>query len=186
MSINLIDLILKRTPFQGIKKIDPNIQDINGKEVTAAEDLVGQAAIPAVLAAVYKHSRMDADAERLLNGPADQPILPFLFNHREGEVSERIAQYAGVDAGRARTELETVANESLHTIREFLGREATPQRLKTFMNDQRHNILVYLPAQLQLGDSLKDEAIDDRTNKMEGPVSNFMHKIENKLSQGGE
>ncbi|MEO7924436.1 MAG: hypothetical protein ABIR30_12220 [Chitinophagaceae bacterium] len=53
------------------------------------------------------------------------------------------------------------------------------------MNDQRHNILVYLPAALNLGDLLKDESLDDRTNKMEGPVSNFMHKIEDILSQGG-
>ena len=53
------------------------------------------------------------------------------------------------------------------------------------MSGQRHNILVYLPAALQLGDLLNDNAMDDRTNKMEGPVSNFMHNIENKLSGGG-
>jgi hypothetical protein len=54
------------------------------------------------------------------------------------------------------------------------------------MNDQRHQVLVYLPAPLQLGDLIHDESLDDRTNKMEGPVSNFMHKIEDKLSQGGK
>jgi hypothetical protein len=35
-----------------------------------------------------------------------------------------------------------------------------------------------------MGDLLNDEALDDRTNKMEGPISNFMHKIENNLSGG--
>jgi hypothetical protein len=186
MSINIVDLIVKRTPYQGLKKIDPNIQDISGKDVASSGSLVGQAAIPAVLAAVYKHSRVDEDAEKLLQGPSEEQLLPFLFNQREGEVSDRIAQYAGVDRGQARHDLASVATQSVEAIREFLGREATPQKLKTFMNDQRHNILVYLPAELQLGDALRDEAIDDRTNKMEGPVSNFMHKIEDKLSQGGE
>jgi hypothetical protein len=38
---------------------------------------------------------------------------------------------------------------------------------------------------MQLGDLLKDDSLDDRTNKMEGPISNMMHNIENKLSGGG-
>ena len=29
-------------------------------------------------------------------------------------------------------------------------------------------------------------ALDDRTNKMEGPVSGFMHRIEKMLSKGDE
>jgi hypothetical protein len=57
--------------------------------------------------------------------------------------------------------------------------------VRNYMNSQRHNILVYLPAALNIGDVLNDEGLDDKTNKMEGPVSNFMHKIENTLSGGG-
>jgi len=36
-----------------------------------------------------------------------------------------------------------------------------------------------------MGDILNDDTLDDRTNKMEGPISNFMHSIENKFSGGG-
>ena len=61
----------------------------------------------------------------------------------------------------------------------------TAEKIRLFMSSQRHNILVHLPAALQLGDFLHDNAMDDRTNKMEGPVSNVMHTIENKLSGGG-
>ena len=53
------------------------------------------------------------------------------------------------------------------------------------MKGQRHNILLYLPAAMQMGDLLNDDTLDDRTNKMEGPISNFVHTIENKLSGGG-
>jgi hypothetical protein len=35
---------------------------------------------------------------------------------------------------------------------------------------------------MQLGRLLEDDSLDDRTNKMEGPISNFMHSIENKFS----
>ena len=31
-------------------------------------------------------------------------------------------------------------------------------------------------------DLLNDDSLDDRTNKMEGPISNLMHTIENKFS----
>jgi hypothetical protein len=53
------------------------------------------------------------------------------------------------------------------------------------MSDQRHHILVYLPASLQLGELLNDSGMDDQTNKMEGPISNLVHNIENKFSGGG-
>ena len=37
---------------------------------------------------------------------------------------------------------------------------------------------------MNLGDVLNDETLDDKTNKMEGPISNMMHKIENNMSDG--
>ena len=186
MSINIIDTIQKRTPYPALKKIDPNTQDITDKGSCTPSDLMGQAAIPAVLTGVYKHSRNDADAEIILHPDNEDNLLSFLFNERDSEVTAHIAAYAGVSPERAQGELETIATQAITVIKDFLGREASPQKLKTFMNDQRHHIVVYLPGSLQLGDLLKDEGLDDRTNKMEGPVSNIMHKIENKFSQGGE
>jgi hypothetical protein len=40
---------------------------------------------------------------------------------------------------------------------------------------EKPNILMYLPAALQMGHLLNDETIDDRIHKMEGPVSGFMN-----------
>lgn len=186
MSINIVDIIQKRTPYPPLKKIDPNTQDILDKGSCTASDLMGQAAIPAVLTGIYKHSRNDAEAFIILHPDNEDNLLAFLFNEKDSEVIANIAAYAGVSEERASGELETIATHAITVIKEFLGRETTPQKLKSFMNDQRHHILVYLPGSLQMGDLLKDEGLDDRTNKMEGPVSNMMHKIENKFSQGGE
>jgi hypothetical protein len=33
-----------------------------------------------------------------------------------------------------------------------------------------------------MGDIVGDESLDDKTNKMEGPVSSLMHKIETSFS----
>jgi hypothetical protein len=49
------------------------------------------------------------------------------------------------------------------------------------MNSQRHSILSHLPAAMKMGDVLNEETFDDRTNKMEGPVSSFLHRIEDIL-----
>jgi len=38
---------------------------------------------------------------------------------------------------------------------------------------------------MNFGGLLHDETMDDRTNKMEGPISNFIHKIEDKFSGSG-
>jgi len=72
--------------------------------------------------------------------------------------------------------------EAIHALRESIVHHPTQEAVKRYMGDQRHSILVYLPASMQLGSLLDDDSLDDRTNKMEGPISSFMHSIENKFS----
>ena len=42
----------------------------------------------------------------------------------------------------------------------------------------RHIILSHLPGAIEIGSILNDNTLDDRTNKMNGPVSGIMHSIE--------
>ena len=85
----------------------------------------------------------------------------------------------------AAMQMEDIAREAVLIIHEAPGEKPTAEKLRSYMNGQRHNILVYLPPSLQMGDLLNDNAMDDRTNKMEGPISSMMHSRENKLSGGG-
>ena len=50
--------------------------------------------------------------------------------------------------------------------------------VSAFFSAQRSNILKHLPVELNMGEYLKDPSVDDRTNKMEGPMSDMMHTIE--------
>jgi hypothetical protein len=186
MATNLIETIQQKLEYPPLKKIDPNIQDIKDKDILSDIEKLAQAAIPAVFTALYKLSRNDEGSLKILKADTNKDSLFTLFNGKEDQVVENIAAYAGISANQAESHLENIADESIKLVKESIGQPGEPQKLKQFMNDQRHHILVYLPASLNLGDLLKDESLDDRTNKMEGPVSNFMHKIENKLSQGGE
>jgi len=186
MTTSLIETIQQNLNYPPLKKIDPNTQDIKDKDIQSAVEKLAQAAIPSVLTALYKLSRNDEGSLKILNADTHKDSLFTLVNWKESQLVEKVAEYAGVSENQAESHLQNIADESIKLVRGSVGPGAEPQKLKQFMNDQRHNILVYLPASLNLGDLLKDESLDDRTNKMEGPISNLMHKIENKLSQGGE
>ena len=82
--------------------------------------------------------------------------------------------------------MEEVAQHAVSVVKENISKEESDSAVRQFLIDQRNNILVYLPAELQLGNVLDDNTLDDRTNKMEGPVSGFMHRVENLLSKGDE
>ncbi|HEV7782140.1 MAG TPA: hypothetical protein VGO58_12790 [Chitinophagaceae bacterium] len=185
MTTNLVELIQKNLQYPALHKVDPNLQDIKNKETDTLE-LLAQAAIPAVLTGLYKLSRNDEGSTSVMIPDRIEDALGVIFKGKETQVVEKIARYAGVSPNQAESHLENISDESIRLVKEIIPGKKEPRQLKHFMNDQRHNILVYLPAELQMGDLLKDETLDDRTNKMEGPVSNFMHKIENILSQGGE
>ena len=174
MAKNLVEAVQQRLGYAPLEKVDPNIQDAHDKHSSSQK--LAQAAIPAVLTAIYRQTRTESGCQQVLDGNLPSQLLP---------AAENIARYAGVTPDEAQHQIETIAKESVGLLRETAARNNDLTGLKNYMSNQRHNILVYLPAGLQMGDLLNDEGLDDRTNKMEGPVSNFMHKIEDNLSGGG-
>lgn len=183
MAFNLIEKLQQSLGFPPLKKIDPNIQEPKDVEHQHSQDEdLGQAAIPAVLAGLFKLSQSENGARLILSGYGDRNWLQAIYEGKEADAVDKIAQYAGVTSTNASDVMESAAKEAVRIIREHIGAQGTTDSVKGLMKDQRHEILSYLPAKMQLGDSLNDNTLDDRTNKMEGPVSSFMHKIENKLS----
>jgi hypothetical protein len=45
--------------------------------------------------------------------------------------------------------------------------------------------LLYLPPSLDLGTIFKNNNLDDRTGKMEGPISSLMHSVEKAFNTSG-
>jgi len=185
MASNIVETIQKNLGYAPLQKVDPNIQETKDKYEQSPTDMLAQAAVPAVLTALYSLTRTDEDCARILSRNPESDWLKVLFKGKENEAVAKVAQYAGVSVDLAEGHMENIADEAIKVVWDTAGKDPKPEKVKTYMNDQRHHILVHLPAKLNMGDLLKDESLDDRTNKMEGPVSNFVHKIENKLS-GGE
>ena len=131
-----------------LPKIDPNTQQpVNNQSVS-----IYDAAVPAMLAGLYKKTRSEEGASELAN-------------------------YAGVSEADATTEMQNIADVSREYVVNDLKHDNATS-LMNFFTAQRTHILTHLPAELHMGELINDTTIDDKTNKMEGPMSGLMHGIE--------
>jgi len=182
MATNIIEALQERLGYGPLQKIDPNTQEIKAVP-DAAYSRLAQAVIPATLVGIYKHTRSNEAAEQLISGKNSTSWLPLLFDNASGIVVKKVADYAGVSTSEAGNEMERTASEAVKIIVDNTSK-ASGQNVKQYVASQRNNILMYLPAELQIGNLLNDNTVDDRTNKMEGPVSDAMHTIEKIFSSG--
>ena len=185
MAFNIVESIQKTVGFPELQKIDPNTQEVIKPENMSCQDYLGQAAIPAVLTGIYKFTRAEEGNAEILQGELKGNFLSIIFGIKKDEVVNKVAGYTGNSPEYAADKMEAIARAAVGVIREHLTKEPTGSNVKDLLTAQRHHILVYLPASLQLGDTLNDETLDDRTNKMEGPVSGFVHTMEQVFSTSG-
>lgn len=185
MSTTLIEFIQKKLDYPALEKVDPVDHEVKHGERSPREKLA-QAAIPAVLAGIYKITRSENGRERILFYDISSNRLEAIFGDKKPEAVDKVAHYAGIAGEEAEQHMESIAAEAILGINESVAHNPTHQAIIDFVSSQRHSILVYLPAAMQLGSLLEDDSLDDRTNKMEGPISNLMHSIENNFSGGGE
>ncbi|CAN5138469.1 hypothetical protein BH09BAC2_BH09BAC2_21200 [soil metagenome] len=181
MSQNIVESIADRLSIPHLQKIDPNTQEVKHPEKNSGEFFY-QAAIPAVLIALYKFSRIKEGNTFILPDASSSNILKTILGPDHQYAVEKIASYTGVTTDYAASRMENIAKEATEVINKDLPDNAKDEDIRDYFTDQRSAILKYLPAGLQIGYVLHDETIDDRTNKMDGPMSNQMHWIEKLFS----
>ena len=177
MATNILEAIQKNLGYPPLKKVDPNTQELKDAREMTPDQKLAQSAIPAVLAALIKFSDSN-EGINMISGNESKDWLSVIYHGKENEAIKKIADYAGVPADVTERHMENISDEAVKIVRETV-KNPNPEKLRSYMNSQRHNILAHLPAALQMGDLLNEETFDDRTNKMEGPVSGFLHRIEN-------
>jgi hypothetical protein len=186
MSTSLVEFIQKKMGYPPLQKVDPVDHEVKSESGQSTREKLGQAAIPAVLASLYKFTRSEKGSQAILSGnDGKKNWLDIILEDKESPVVEKVAYYAAVTEQEAEENMQSIAAEAVQAINESVAQHPSSAAVRKYMSDQRHAILVYLPAVMQLGSLLEDDSLDDRTNKMEGPVSNLMHSIENKFSGGG-
>lgn len=175
MAVDLLQQVQQFLGYPVLKKIDPNTGNTAGTE--SRLHLFSQAAIPAVLTALYKYVQSDEGAEAVLRGDSSTDWAGKIFHDNTKEAVDKIKTYADAGAENATDKMNEIAAAAVRIVKSNLSDKATIKEVKSFFLNQRNNILPYLPPELHLGHLLNDDTIDDNVNKMEGPVSSLMKGI---------
>ncbi len=178
MSLSLIEAVQTELGYPALQKIDPNTQVVKEDDTTPEEHRFSQAAIPAVLTALYNYSCTDVGAADILEANPATQWTDLIFSDNQQAVVQHIAEYSNQTTENVSAKLNGIASSAVGIIwKEELPEDATIHHVKQYMSSQLPHILPYLPAALQMGELLHNNTLDDRTNKMEGPLSNFMRAI---------
>ncbi|HEV3250070.1 MAG TPA: hypothetical protein VGZ71_03915 [Puia sp.] len=182
MSVSLIESIPKNLGYAKLQKIDPNIQDVKEEEKSFGTNAIVQAAIPTILLGLSNYIGTDEAADSVIGGDTGTDYLMLIFGEKKEQVIRKVASYAGSTYSNTEKEMEHITAESIRIIRESFPNKGNYKEMRALLGEQKQEILSYLPGDLQIGILMRNNTLDDRTHKMEGPISNLMHKIENKFS----
>lgn len=185
MAENIVNRILEKFQIASFIKIDPNTQKEERPTANkgANSKQFEQAIVTVVLAGLYKYGSTDEGAQSIFTAKNSTALLDDFFAAHKTAVTNGLATYGNVPAPLVNQLMEYIATESIEAVKDAVGAAAKPEAIRSYLAGQRHNILVHLPPDLHFGKLVGDDALDDRTNKMEGPVSSFMHFIENLFAE---
>jgi hypothetical protein len=181
--MNIIETIQKSLGFEALKKIDPNTQETVGEDTAMGNSAVAQAGIPAILLGIFNklEENPDLNVLRVEQGS----LLENIFGKSTGMLVQQIENYSKFRDKHIAQQLEHIASESLRVVKEGIGDKADENHVRNFVSKNKPEALLYLPPSLDLGTLLKNNNLDDRTGKMEGPVSTFMRKVEKAFNTSG-
>lgn len=180
---NLIESVQRHLAFARLEKESPNQQKSKSSCKEHHPEKLDQACISTVLAGIYQFTREETEAAKLLMPKMNQTWLEVIFHRYPVKLENSIAAYTQCAAGVIRQHLFAVAQRAVLEIKSAIGDQATGREVKSYMTSQRLAILTRLPAELEVGSLLHNTTLDDATNKMHGPFSDFMHWVETYMAE---
>lgn len=139
-----------------------------------------QAVTVTFLAAVYKSTRLKENAAIIAKKTDAGKLLNLLFDDKF-DAYQAIADYSNQPLEPVKLQLTKVAGALINIVQQQ-PQETRAEYLQSTFTSERDHILTLIPSQLKIEKLLNDDTINDNTNKMQGPVSTLMHKIENTFS----
>ena len=173
--MNIIEAVQKNLGFSGLKKIDPNLQ-ASTDHIEMGNNALAQAAIPAILLGIYNNLEQNPDLAIL--DIQEGKKFKRIFGATSEIVEKRIVAYSKIEDKNSSQELEHMTAESMRVIKEKIGEGANESSIRNFISKNKRDALMFLPPSLDLGTILKNDNLDDRTGKMEGPISGLTRRLE--------
>jgi len=177
MSINLLEAVQQNLGYPALLKIDTTTDQVFSNDKSTKEDNFSQAAVPAVLAALYLYAESDDGAAEILKTGANINWVDRIFFDKRTAVIQTIATYSELSKEDLVLKMNTIANEAIKITKENLALDAGIIEVKIFFKSEISNIELYLLPTLHIGELLHDNILDDNTNKMEGPISSLISRI---------
>lgn len=180
--MNIVEAIQAKLGYSQLEKIDPNTNHVKNEDQMISMERLEHAATASMLAGFYKQATNDKDDDIPFKYVETENWTDIIFGTKAKEVKGKVAAFASADNQTANFEMNKVGIAVMNLFSETSG-DHNSDTFKSWIVDQRNNILPYLPPELHLGDDIfNDNTIDDRTNKMEGPITGIMHAIEKVFS----
>ena len=183
MSNNLFQKIQEKVGCQPLQKIDANTLQVVEDVTTPNEERFSQAVVPTVLTALYKFSRTNDGAEKILNGDIETNWTDIIFDDKKTEIISKVVSYSYHQTATVIAKINTVAKAAIALVREEVTATGSIADVKTVLANSLDEVLLYLPTSLHIGELLHDNTLDDSTHKMEGPISSIMTAIGNVFSE---
>jgi hypothetical protein len=183
MATKLIDSLNSQMGFPIMEK-----EELQKDTKKQAPKSLRQTTIPFALAGIYQLAASEEGAKRILEQLLHErksledlnayDCLQLTFGNNAESIVNTPAEYTSSAKEHAKLELNEATRKAyLLILQEIINEQTKPEDITRYMVDQRHSILVHLPAELKLGHLLGDDTLDDVSNKMEGPISNLMHNL---------
>lgn len=157
-----------------IEKIDINDPALNTPIHPEQVDPLAQAAIPTILlGTLVKLTHIHPEHLMQVNGLSFEKV----FGGKCEAVAQSIAAYAGSSSAQA----ASYADTGFEALNAYLHNELDGDiiALRSELESGQNSILSYLPAGVNMGNTLKLDTIDDRTHKMEGILSSLANYLFN-------
>jgi hypothetical protein len=175
MQQHLIQSLQQYFGFPELKKIDPNTQEVSEKGPAVQQLKFGQAMVPSVIIGVERFVHSELGWRTFLSGENYPNWGSRIFGRNNAELCKRIAEYSDMRSEEVMHKMHEMVERAVWMIRNS-GMKSDADT-KQFIEKEKNIALLYLPAKLKLGEMLGDDSIDDRTHKMEGPISNMMKSL---------
>lgn len=185
MPNNLLKTVQENLGYPPLQKVDASTQEVFNDDSKPPEDRFSQAVMPTVLAALFKYSRADESADAILHADLSRDWTVSIFGDHRNEVIEKIAAYSEQTTAETFTKISAVTNETIRVIRQRVAVSGNIIEVKNLLTDSLDDALLYLPVNMQMGELLHDNGLDDSTHKMDGPISGLMHAIGRSFSRSG-
>jgi hypothetical protein len=175
MQQHLLQSLQQFFGYPELQKIDPNTQEISAVGQIGQPFKLGQAIIPSVVIGLARFLHSEQGWRTFLSGENYPNWGSRVFSRNNTELCKRIAEYADMRWEEIMHKMHEMIERAVWMIRNSGMKSDT--EVKQYIEREKNNALSYLPAKLKLGEMLGDDSLDDRTHKMDVPISNLMKSL---------